>query len=84
MIQDWAMSSPKASFVATLYRRLGESMGFVEPVVQGSQGARGRSEEEVRDALLAVEEMGRFQRSLGRKGAKRNDVRRWINEGRAG
>jgi hypothetical protein len=63
----------KTSLLAHLCRKLGEGLGLGR--------AAARSDEDVRDALSAVDRLRQFQ--LKRKaGATRKDVRHWINEGR--
>lgn len=74
------MKSNNGSFFADLYRSVGERLGLL---AHGEQSAaKGRSEADIRDALLAVEEIRRFQLEMRKKGVSRAEVRRWINEGR--
>lgn len=69
----------KTSLLAHLYRKLGEGLGLLKDN-QGRGAAR--SDEDVRDALLALERLRQFQLKMRKEGVTRKDVRRWINEGR--
>jgi hypothetical protein len=66
----------KLGIVADWYRKLGEGLGLLE--VERSE----RSEEEIRRALIAVDEMAKFQVELRKKGVTPALMRRWINEDR--
>jgi hypothetical protein len=55
----------KTSLLAHLYRKLGEGLG----VLDDDQGrAATRSDEDVRDALLAVERLRQFQLKMRKAG----------------
>ena len=69
----------KTSLLAHLYRKIGEGLGLLEG---DQERTAARSEDDVRDALLAVDRLRQFQLKIGKEGVTREDVRRWINEGR--
>jgi hypothetical protein len=72
-------SAMKTGLFVHLYRKLGEGLGLLE---DRQDADAARSDDDVREALLAVEKLRQFQLKMRKAGVTRKDVRRWINEGR--
>lgn len=67
------------TFLGDIFRRVGEGLGLLH---DERPKPRVRSEADIRDAKLALEELRRFQLEMRKKGVTRAEVRRWINEDR--